>query len=173
MGRGRDARDTPVSQTLANPPHTNPHAKRFAWGAPHAKNNVWGCPHTFLTQNLSFSSSPQKNWYLLTAIFMPPHASPHIPIHPHAPFLHRNLHRKFAFPKQKFIMQSSPHKLQSLVLIPTQNFVPMWVCETGVSRGSHENLIGNLQCLVCLETSILVPYFEYISVQSRPKLAGQ
>ena len=54
----------------------------------------------------------------------------------------------------------------------------------GGAKGSHENLIGdnnsnpivrggNLHRLICLETSILVPYFEYISVQSRPKLDRQ
>ena len=29
-------------------------------------------------------------------------------------------------------IQYSPHKLQSLVPIPIQNFVLLWVCETGV-----------------------------------------
>ena len=49
-----------------------------------------------------------------------------------------------------------------------------WVAGRG-AKGSHENLIGdnnsnpiaqggNLQRLICLETSILIPYFEYISV---------
>ena len=82
---------TPVSQTHTNPPHTNLHTRKFAWGAPHEKNNAWGCPHTFPTQNFSFFSSPKKNLYLLPEILMPPHASQHIPIHTHAPFLHENV----------------------------------------------------------------------------------
>ena len=133
---------TPVSQTHTNPPHSNLHTRKFAWGAPHEKIMHGDVP-THSPHKIFRFFHPQRKTCIFSLKFsclpMHPNISLYIPMHLFCMKMCRNsqftqIYMENLLSPRKNSTCSRPHTNCShwYPSILTQNFVLLWVCETGV-----------------------------------------